>query len=161
MKKLEKIEKVEPPKRHVKVDFEFMPAPRSGDDVAKLEKVSKGYGKKRIYEGFDFLVRRGERWCVMGVNGAGKSTLLKLIAGHTTPDEGKVTLGGEREDGLLRPARHGAAGRRAARSSSPWPTRSRAPTPAPCGCSPAASASPATRWTRSAACSPEARRRAW
>ena len=42
----------------------------------------KGYGKRRIYNGLDFLVRRGERWCVMGVNGAGKSTLLKLIAGE-------------------------------------------------------------------------------
>jgi ATPase subunit of ABC transporter with duplicated ATPase domains len=93
VKKLEKIEKVEPPKRRQTLLFEFQPPPRSGDDVAKLEQVVKGYGKRRIYDGLDFLVRRGERWCVMGVNGAGKSTLLKLIAGESRPDDGEVTVG--------------------------------------------------------------------
>jgi ABC-type molybdenum transport system ATPase subunit/photorepair protein PhrA len=33
-----------------------------------------------IYDGFSLIVRRGERWAVMGRNGAGKTTLLKLIA---------------------------------------------------------------------------------
>ncbi|HLL01463.1 MAG TPA: ATP-binding cassette domain-containing protein, partial [Myxococcaceae bacterium] len=93
VKKLEKIEKVEPPKRRQTLLFDFQPPPRSGDDVAKLEQVVKGYGKRRIYDGLDFLVRRGERWCVMGVNGAGKSTLLKLIAGESRPDDGEVTVG--------------------------------------------------------------------
>ncbi|MBF5044842.1 ABC-F family ATP-binding cassette domain-containing protein [Aggregicoccus sp. 17bor-14] len=94
VKKLEKIEKVEPPKRRVTQVFEFQPPPRSGDDVAKLTNVVKGYGKRRIYDGLDFLVRRGERWCVMGVNGAGKSTLLKLISGESQPDAGNVVVGG-------------------------------------------------------------------
>jgi ATPase subunit of ABC transporter with duplicated ATPase domains len=93
VKKLEKIEKIEPPKRRQTMAFDFQPPPRSGDDVAKLEQVVKGYGKRRIYNGLDFLVRRGERWCVMGVNGAGKSTLLKLIAGESQPDDGAVTVG--------------------------------------------------------------------
>ncbi|GMU05064.1 ABC-F family ATP-binding cassette domain-containing protein [Corallococcus caeni] len=94
VKKLEKIEKVEPPKRRSTVLFEFQPPPRSGDDVVNLKNVSKGYGKRTIYDGLDFLVRRAERWCVMGVNGAGKSTLLKLVTGSTQPDEGTVALGG-------------------------------------------------------------------
>ncbi|AGC41980.1 ABC transporter ATP-binding protein [Myxococcus stipitatus DSM 14675] len=94
VKKLEKIEKVEPPKRRQTVLFEFQPAPRSGDDVVSLKAVHKAYGKKRIYDGMDFLVRRGERWCIMGVNGAGKSTLLKLVVGATTPDQGAVAMGG-------------------------------------------------------------------
>ena len=93
VKKLEKIEKVEPPKRRRVVEFEFKPAPRSGQDVARLERVHKAYGTRSIYEGFDFLVRRGERWCVMGVNGAGKSTLLKLIVGQTQPDAGNAQVG--------------------------------------------------------------------
>jgi ATPase subunit of ABC transporter with duplicated ATPase domains len=93
VKKLEKIERVEPPKQRKRVRFAFPSAPRSGDDVAKLETVAKAYGTKKIYTGLDLLVRRGERWCVMGVNGAGKSTLLKLVAGATEPDSGRVSLG--------------------------------------------------------------------
>ena len=94
VKKLEKIERVEPPKRRQTVAFEFLPAPRSGEDVVSLKNVHKGYGSRSIYEGLNFQVRRRERWCVMGVNGAGKSTLLKLVAGSTEPDDGTVALGG-------------------------------------------------------------------
>jgi ATPase subunit of ABC transporter with duplicated ATPase domains len=94
VKKLDKIERVEPPKRRQTVAFDFPPAPRSGEDVVSLKNVQKGYGSKRIYDGLDFMVRRRERWAVMGVNGAGKSTLLKLIAGSTDPDDGTVAVGG-------------------------------------------------------------------
>lgn len=94
VKKLDKIERVEPPRRRQTVAFDFPPAPRSGEDVVALKKVFKGYGAKRIYDGLDFMIRRRERWCVMGVNGAGKSTLLKLVAGASEPDEGTVALGG-------------------------------------------------------------------
>jgi ATPase subunit of ABC transporter with duplicated ATPase domains len=94
VKKLDKIERVEPPKRRQSVAFEFPPAPRSGDDVVSLKNVHKRYGNRSIYEGLDFMVSRKERWCVMGVNGAGKSTLLKLVAGSTQPDSGTVALGG-------------------------------------------------------------------
>src|SRR6516164_6943141 len=94
VKKLEKIDRVEPPRRRQTVAFEFLPAPRSGEDVASLKGVHKAYGSKTIYEGLDFQIRRRERWCVMGVNGAGKSTLLKLVAGTAEPDDGSVTIGG-------------------------------------------------------------------
>lgn len=94
VKKLDKIERVEPPRRRQSVAFDFPPAPRSGEDVVALKSVHKGYGSKRIYDGFDFMIRRKERWCVMGVNGAGKSTLLKLVAGASEPDQGTVALGG-------------------------------------------------------------------
>ena len=94
VKKLDKIERVEPPKRRQTVAFEFMPAPRSGEDVVSLKNVHKGYGSRSIYQGLDFMIRRRERWCVMGVNGAGKSTLLKLVAGSTEPDDGTVAVGG-------------------------------------------------------------------
>ena len=93
VKKLDKIEKVEPPKRAQAVRFEFQPAPRSGEDVATLKAVTKSYGSRKIYDGLDFQVRRRERWCVMGVNGAGKSTLLKLVAGAADPDGGTVARG--------------------------------------------------------------------
>src|SRR5690242_15346311 len=94
VKKLDKIERVEPPKRRQTVAFDFPPAPRSGEDVVSLKNVHKRYGSLSIYDGLDFSVRRRERWCVMGINGAGKSTLLKLVAGATEPDDGAVALGG-------------------------------------------------------------------
>jgi ATPase subunit of ABC transporter with duplicated ATPase domains len=94
VKKLEKIERVEPPRRRQTVAFDFPPAPRSGEDVVSLKGVQKAYGSRVIYDSLDFMIRRRERWCVMGVNGAGKSTLLKLVTGSTEPDDGMVALGG-------------------------------------------------------------------
>jgi ATPase subunit of ABC transporter with duplicated ATPase domains len=93
VKKLDKIEKVEPPKRRKALDFEFPACQRSGDDVVRIERVGKSYGTRVIYDGLDMFIRRQERWAVMGVNGAGKSTLLKLIAGETAPDQGTVAVG--------------------------------------------------------------------
>ena len=93
VKALDKIEKIELPRKRRVVKFEFRQPPRSGDQVAVLEDVSKAYGRRVIYDHLNLTVRRGERWCVMGRNGAGKTTLLKIIAGATTPDEGAVNIG--------------------------------------------------------------------
>ncbi len=93
VKKLEKIDKLEPPKKRVLVPFRFPEPPRSGNDVATLKAVHKAYGDHVVYRGLDLEIKRGERWCVMGVNGAGKSTLLKMIVGAETPDTGEVKLG--------------------------------------------------------------------
>ncbi|MBK8264920.1 MAG: ABC-F family ATP-binding cassette domain-containing protein [Nannocystis sp.] len=93
VKKLDKIDKVEPPRRRHRLSFEFRKAPRSGNDVVKLSAVGKAYGARVVYKNFDLMIRRQERWCVMGENGAGKSTLLKMIAGQTTPDSGSLSLG--------------------------------------------------------------------
>ena len=160
VKKLDKIEKVEPPKRRQTVSFEFRPAPRSGDDVVSLKNVHKSYGKLAIYEGLNFAVRRKERWCVMGVNGAGKSTLLKLVTGFTQPDEGTVSLGGTVKMGYF--AQHAMdlldgdhtvfqalemlSLRRGVARSSRWP---------------AASGCPVMRWRRSAGCCRAGRKPGW
>ncbi|MBY4639186.1 ATP-binding cassette domain-containing protein [Gluconacetobacter entanii] len=94
VKKLDKIDRIEPPKRHQTLSFTFPPAPRSGDAVVNLRGVDKAYGSRVIYHDLDLLIRRQERCCVLGINGAGKSTLLKLVTGTTEPDAGTVTLGG-------------------------------------------------------------------
>jgi ATPase subunit of ABC transporter with duplicated ATPase domains len=93
VKALEKIERIELPKKRRVVKFEFRQPPRSGDLVATLSGVSKRYGRRVVHDRLSFTVRRGERWAVMGKNGAGKSTLLKMVAGALRPDEGAVTLG--------------------------------------------------------------------
>jgi ATPase subunit of ABC transporter with duplicated ATPase domains len=93
IKALDKIEKVELPKKRHVVKFEFRVPPRSGDQVAVIEALHKRFGSRVIYDGFSLTVRRGERWAVMGKNGAGKTTLLKMIAGAIEPDAGTVSLG--------------------------------------------------------------------
>jgi ATPase subunit of ABC transporter with duplicated ATPase domains len=93
VKALEKIEKIELPKKRKLVKFDFRVPPRSGDLVATLEDVTKAYGKRTIHDHVNLVIRRGERWSVMGKNGAGKSTLLKMIAGALEPDAGEVKLG--------------------------------------------------------------------
>ena len=101
VKALEKIERIELPKKRQAVKFDFRKPPRSGDQVAVVEDVSKAYpstslgtgGRRVIYDGFNMTIRRGERWCVMGKNGAGKTTLLRMVAGVLKPDAGNVTLG--------------------------------------------------------------------
>jgi ATPase subunit of ABC transporter with duplicated ATPase domains len=93
VKKLDKIEKIELPRRRQSVQFEFRSPPRSGDDVAGFRGVHKAYGSHSIYAGLDFQVRRKERWCILGANGAGKSTLLKMAVSETQPDQGRVVIG--------------------------------------------------------------------
>jgi ATPase subunit of ABC transporter with duplicated ATPase domains len=93
IKALDKIEKIELPKKRQVVKFEFRTPPRSGDQVAVLEGVCKSYGPRVLYENFSITIRRGERWAVMGRNGAGKTTLLKMIAGAAAPDAGRIELG--------------------------------------------------------------------
>ena len=101
VKALEKIEKIELPKKRRVVKFEFRQPPRSGEQVATLDGVSKRFGRRVVHAGLDLSIRRGERWSVMGKNGAGKSTLLKMIAGVLPPDAGTVTLGASLQMGYF------------------------------------------------------------
>src|SRR5438309_8082186 len=93
VKALEKIEKIELPKKRRVVKFDFRTPPRSGEQVATLDHVTKRYGRRVVHDGINLTIRRGERWSVMGKNGAGKSTLLKMVAGRLAPDAGQVKLG--------------------------------------------------------------------
>ncbi|HLK20931.1 MAG TPA: ABC-F family ATP-binding cassette domain-containing protein [Bryobacteraceae bacterium] len=101
IKALDKIEKIELPKKRVVVKFEFRIPPRSGDQVAVIEDLHKRYGPRVIYDGFSLTIRRGERWAVMGRNGAGKTTLLKMIAGASAPDSGNIQLGASLQMGYF------------------------------------------------------------
>jgi len=93
VKALDKIEKIDLPKRRRVVAFDFREPARSGEQVVTLERVSKAYGSRVVYNGLSMTIRRGERWCVMGRNGAGKTTLLRMVAGALSPDSGEIRLG--------------------------------------------------------------------
>ena len=93
VKKLDKIERVQPPRRIIERDYQFVAPVRAGDDVVSVARVRKAFGARVVHDRLDLLVRRGERWAIMGENGAGKTTLLKMIAGVLRPDDGEVTLG--------------------------------------------------------------------
>jgi ATPase subunit of ABC transporter with duplicated ATPase domains len=93
VKAIDKIEKIELPKKRRLVRFDFRPPARSGDLVATLEDVSKAYGRRTVHDRLNLTIRRGERWAVMGRNGAGKTTLLRMVAGVLAPDSGEVRLG--------------------------------------------------------------------
>lgn len=98
VKKLDKIDRLEMPPETKKLSFEFAPAPRSGNDVVKLESVSKEFslpegGVKRVFSGVSGVVQRLNKIAVTGVNGAGKSTLLKCIIGDTETTSGKAIIG--------------------------------------------------------------------
>jgi ATPase subunit of ABC transporter with duplicated ATPase domains len=101
VKALDKIEKIELPKKRRVVKFDFRTPPRSGDLVAVIEDVSKAYGRRTIYDHLNMTIRRGERWCVMGKNGAGKTTLLRMVAGALQPDSGDVKLGASMKMGYF------------------------------------------------------------
>jgi ATPase subunit of ABC transporter with duplicated ATPase domains len=101
VKALEKIEKVEPPRKRRVVRFDFRQPPRSGEQVAVLEDVHKAYGRRVIYDGLSLTIRRGERWSVMGRNGAGKTTLLRMVAGVLPADSGAIRLGASLQMGYF------------------------------------------------------------
>src|SRR4026207_223022 len=69
VKALEKIEKIELPKKRHVVKFDFREPPRSGEQVVTLHEVRKAYGRRVVHDGISLTVRRGERWSVMGKNG--------------------------------------------------------------------------------------------
>jgi len=88
--KMEKIDKPEalPKKAH----FKFEPKVRSGNDVIKLENVSKSFDRP-LFRDFNLEIKRGDKVALLGPNGIGKTTLLKIIAGKLKPDEGSIRYG--------------------------------------------------------------------
>ncbi|MDO9042005.1 MAG: ABC-F family ATP-binding cassette domain-containing protein [Desulfocapsaceae bacterium] len=98
IKKLEKIERIQLPPEQKVVRFEFAEPPRSGDDVVRMEVLSKSWpqeiGQDRsVFGGVTGVIRRQEKIAVVGVNGAGKSTFLKVLAGQVAPTNGTVSIG--------------------------------------------------------------------
>ena len=62
-------------------------------NILNIEKVSKTYGEKELFNNISLGINSGDKIGLIGVNGTGKSTLLKIIAGVEEPDEGQVVKG--------------------------------------------------------------------
>lgn len=91
-KKLERVERVPPPREIAAAPMGFSPADRTGDIVLRVERLAKGFDRP-LFADLSFDILRGERWGILGPNGSGKTTLLRTIVGQLRPDEGRVTLG--------------------------------------------------------------------
>ena len=72
----------------------ILPDRKAGDVIIRFEDVWKSFGPKKIYEGVNLDVRRGEVLTIMGGSGTGKSVLLKLLIGLHRPDKGRIDVGG-------------------------------------------------------------------
>jgi ATP-binding cassette subfamily F protein uup len=65
----------------------------SGQLVAELSDVSKGFGERTLIDRLSMRIMRQDRIGLIGQNGAGKSTLIRLILGTLAPDSGTVRRG--------------------------------------------------------------------
>jgi ATP-binding cassette subfamily F protein 3 len=93
-RQLEKMEKLDKPKPLRKAfRFNFPQPQRSGQRVIALTDIHQAYGEKKVYQGLDLEIERGERTVLVGPNGAGKSTLLKIMAGVVPFQKGDRRFG--------------------------------------------------------------------
>ncbi|MBX3423070.1 MAG: ABC-F family ATP-binding cassette domain-containing protein [Pirellulaceae bacterium] len=99
-KKLERIERVPPPREIRTPQFRFPPAARSGDVVLRASELSKAYDRP-LFSKLSFQIHRGERWAILGSNGSGKTTLLKCLLGQCQADQGQVELGSKLQIGYF------------------------------------------------------------
>ncbi len=93
IKQLDKVELIELPEDKSEINIKFPEPPQSGRTPIKLQSIYKSYGDKKVFEGIDFEIEKGEKIAFVGPNGAGKSTLAKIIAGVIDFNSGDRVLG--------------------------------------------------------------------
>ncbi len=94
--RLERFKETELIDRPVELDVMHLSlpkAPRSGEQVATAEGISKRYDDTVLFEDVSLSVGRGDRIGVIGPNGVGKTTLINCLLGELDPDAGTVRLG--------------------------------------------------------------------
>ena len=64
--------------------------------ILEMKSISKSFPGVKVFEDFDFDLRKGEIHCICGENGAGKSTLIKMLSGAYTPDKGDIYFDGKK-----------------------------------------------------------------
>jgi len=93
IKMMDKIVPIEIPPERKRVHFTFPACAKSGRTVLDLRGVSKAYGSRRVFDGINVHIERGDRIALIGPNGVGKSTLMRMLSGVETPDSGTRTDG--------------------------------------------------------------------
>ncbi|HEP1870423.1 TPA: amino acid ABC transporter ATP-binding protein [Streptococcus pyogenes] len=63
--------------------------------MLELKNISKQFGQKTIFDGFNLTVQDGEVLSLVGPSGGGKTTLLRMLAGLESIDSGQVFYNGE------------------------------------------------------------------
>lgn len=91
--RIEKIGKLEKPKRERDIHLDFRIDKRSSQFVCVGRNLTKAYGSKILFQNIEFTLVAGQRVAIIGPNGCGKTTLLKIILGEEKPDIGEVLLG--------------------------------------------------------------------
>lgn len=91
-KKLQRIERVAPPREIHSPTMAFPLARRSGDIVLRGEHLRKAFDE-HLFDELTFEIERGHRWCILGANGSGKTTLLRCLLGSESLDGGQVNVG--------------------------------------------------------------------
>lgn len=93
-KMLDKVDRLDKPQElRKKARFNFVLRHHSGNDVLKAQGLGKSFGDRKLFEGVDFELYRGEKVALIGPNGVGKSTLFKIIMGDECQDQGEYKLG--------------------------------------------------------------------
>ena len=93
-KMLNKIERLEKPvEDNTDIRIVLEPNVVSGNDVLKVENLSKSFLPVTLFSDINFDIKRGERVALIGNNGTGKTTILKIINELIPADSGTVTLG--------------------------------------------------------------------
>ncbi len=93
IKALDKMESAETYRKRRTMAFTFPEVARAGNEVVRIENVTKSYGERRVLSNVSLHAYRDERIGIIGPNGAGKTTLLKMIAGEIELSGGTITLG--------------------------------------------------------------------
>ncbi|MCS3609899.1 ABC transporter ATP-binding protein [Erwinia rhapontici] len=92
IKMLERMELIAPAHVDNPFTFSFREPESLPNPLLKMEKVSAGYGDRKILNSIKLNLVPGSRIGLLGRNGAGKSTLIKLLAGELAPLEGDIGL---------------------------------------------------------------------
>ncbi len=93
-KVLDRIERLEKPKGdNAKMKFKFEVNLESGNDVLKIDNISKSFKEKLLFENLSLEVKKGEKIAFIGKNGIGKTTFFKILTGKVRQDEGNIYIG--------------------------------------------------------------------